>query len=247
MHESVIHHLGIGLADPGEAIEYFDRLLTGFLGMEREETQEAVAGWKGRGTRIYLYPAKHVGSGTLQHLAFTARSQGEVDAFPPWAVRNGMTITTAPRFFREYGPSYYATFFPGPEGLRLELVHFAEDAAYSPRVSRWREAWESRDADRVASLYANDATHTSNLVRQLYPEAHGATLQGVDEIREYARRGLARFSELRFELQTVTESDDCSAVEYLRHSNLDNDGAQHVLELIEWKGSRIRAVRVFHG
>lgn len=55
MTDSVIHHLGIGLVEPRIAAEYFDRLFIGYLGLEREETSEAVTGWKGRGTRIYLY------------------------------------------------------------------------------------------------------------------------------------------------------------------------------------------------
>jgi hypothetical protein len=131
MSNSVIHHLGIGLNDPHAAEEYFDRLFVGYLGLEKERTSEAVAGWKGRGTRIYLYAlcdgaAPGAGPGTLQHLAFTARTRGEVDAFPAWAVRNGVVITTAPRPFPKYGGDYYATFFTGPEGLRLELVYFAE-------------------------------------------------------------------------------------------------------------------------
>lgn len=133
MNNAVIHHLGIGLADPRGAEEYFDRLLVGFLGLDKERTTEAVAGWKGRGTRIYLYPLRGGAvPGALQHLAFTARTRGEVDAFPAWAVRNGVVITTAPRVFPEYG-DYYATFFAGPEGLRLELVHFAEATRTEPR------------------------------------------------------------------------------------------------------------------
>lgn len=247
MRSSGIHHLGIGLADAKGNVEFFDRLLTGFLGMEREVTQEAVAGWQGRGTRIYLYPTqKGAVPGALQHLAFTARSRGEVDAFPPWAVRNGITVTTAPRRFQKYGDDYYATFFEGPEGLRLELVCFEEEGGISRRVSRWKEAWESLDADKVAALYSSSASHTSGLVPQLFPEAQDATLRGVEQIREYARRALARYSALSFDVQSVTENEDCSAVEYLSCSNLDGTNPRHVVELIDWEGSRIRAVRVFH-
>ncbi len=247
MHSSVMHHLGIGLADAKGNVEFFDRLLTGYLGMEREVTQEAVAGWRGRGTRIYLYPTqKGAVPGALQHLAFTARSRGEVDAFPPWAVRNGITVTTAPRLFPKYGDDYYATFFDGPEGLRLELVSFEEDSGVSARVTRWKEAWESLDANRVAALYASTATHTSGLVPQLMPETQSTSLHGVEQIREYARRALARYSQLRFDVRSATENEDFSAIEYLRHSNLDGASPRHVVELIEWQGSRIRAVRVFH-
>jgi hypothetical protein len=50
---------------------------------------------------------------------------------------------------------------------------------------------------------------------------------------------------LRFELLSVTEAEGRSAVEYRRHSNIDGEHPAHVLELIEWEGDRITAVRVF--
>src|ERR1700688_233064 len=118
--------------------------------------------------------------------------------------------------------------------------------ATSSRVEAWKAAWESRDAATVAALYAPDATHESALIAQIYPELGRLVLRGRHEIAVYARRGLARFSELRFEILTVTESGDRAAVEYRRHSNVDGANPTHVLELIEWHGDLIGAVRVFH-
>jgi len=118
--------------------------------------------------------------------------------------------------------------------------------ATSSRVEAWKSAWESRDAAIVAALYARDATHESSLIARLYPELDRLALHGRDEIAEYARRGLARFTELHFAIITVTESDDRAAVEYRRHSNIDGANPAHVLELIEWRGDLISAVRVFH-
>ena len=127
MMNSVLHHLGIGLADPRAAEPFFDRLFTGFLGLEKEMTTEAIAGWRGRGTRFYLYGASG-GSlpGALQHLAFSARSPAEVDKFARWAKDNGIVLLSGPKAFPEYGAGYYAAYFEGPEGLRLELVHFMD-------------------------------------------------------------------------------------------------------------------------
>ena len=118
--------------------------------------------------------------------------------------------------------------------------------ATSARVEAWRSAWESRDAATVAALYAPDATHESALIAQIYPELGRLVLRGRHEIAVYARRGLARFTELRFEFLTVTESGDRAAVEYRRHSNLDAANPVHVLELIEWRDALITSVRVFH-
>jgi SnoaL-like domain len=116
----------------------------------------------------------------------------------------------------------------------------------STRVPAWQAAWESRNPDKVAALYARDATHASAVVTQLYPEAKASVLKGRDQIREYARRGVAMFTTLRFEILSVVESDMGAAVEYLRHSNLDTDRPAQVLELIEWDHARIKSVRVFH-
>ena len=116
----------------------------------------------------------------------------------------------------------------------------------SARVEAWKLAWESRDAARVAALYAPDATHESALVPQIYPELGRATLHGPTEIAEYARRGLARYRELRFAIISVVEAGERAAVEYRRHSNLDGANPKHVMELIEWRDGLIAAVRVFH-
>ncbi|MGB8685080.1 MAG: nuclear transport factor 2 family protein [Candidatus Binatus sp.] len=115
----------------------------------------------------------------------------------------------------------------------------------SARVEAWKSAWESPDPARVVALYTRDATHQSALIAKIYPELGRLELNGHHEIAVYARRGLERYRELRFEILTVTESGDRAAVEYHRHSNLDARPV-HVLELIEWHDALISSVRVFH-
>jgi ketosteroid isomerase-like protein len=116
----------------------------------------------------------------------------------------------------------------------------------SARVEAWKSAWESRDPARVVALYTRDATHQSAMIAKLYPELGRLELRSHHEIGVYARRALERYTDLRFEILTVTESGDRAAVEYRRHSNLDGAHPAHVLELIEWRDALISAVRVFH-
>jgi nuclear transport factor 2 (NTF2) superfamily protein len=116
----------------------------------------------------------------------------------------------------------------------------------STRVDVWKAAWESRDVARIAAMYAPDATHASELVTRLLPEAGGPVCRGREQIAEYFRRALGRYRELRFELDTVTEDATRSAVEYHRHSDVDGANPRHVLELLEWRGDLLSAVRVFH-
>ena len=133
MINSVIHHLGIGLQDPRAAEPFYDALLVEYLGMEKEEVWESVAGYKGRGTRIYLYPIKAGKSpGALQHLAFTARSKQEVDRFVTWARVKEIQITDPPCTYTKYGDDYYAVFFQAPENLKLELVYLTEGDRAKP-------------------------------------------------------------------------------------------------------------------
>jgi hypothetical protein len=116
----------------------------------------------------------------------------------------------------------------------------------SQRVRDWARMWENRDADRVAEAYAVDATHSSAVVAQIKPDLGRTELRGREEIRDYARTALIRFTMLRFELLSAVEDANHAAVEYLRHSNIDPANPKHVLELIEWRGNLISAVRVFH-
>lgn len=116
----------------------------------------------------------------------------------------------------------------------------------SERVTRWKATWESRDASAVAAMYRPDGTHDSSFVPRLFPEADGTELRGTEQIRTYFARALKRFTELRFELLSVTESSSRAAIEYLRHSNIDAESPAHILELVEWDGELIKSVRVFH-
>lgn len=117
----------------------------------------------------------------------------------------------------------------------------------SAGVIEWKTAWESRDAERVAAMYSPAGRHSSSMIASLWPELGRTVLIGRDEIRAYAVRGLERFTDLRFELLTVTEADRRVAVEYRRHSNLDPANPRHVLELIEWDtDGLISSCRVFH-
>jgi len=91
-------------------------------------------------------------------------------------------------------------------------------------------AWESRDAAKVAKLYASDATHASGKVRELRPELGRSELHGVGEIEQYARAAFSRFKQLRFELQDISMEGNSASIEYLRYSDVDGVQPQPVLE-----------------
>lgn len=114
------------------------------------------------------------------------------------------------------------------------------------RILAWREAWHSGDAERVAALYAVDGTHDSAKVAAAMPELGGRTaLRGREEIRAYADKAFQRVGWLRFEFLNVVESETLSAMEYLRTSGTDAT-PHRVVEILEWDGDRLKAVRVYH-
>lgn len=104
------------------------------------------------------------------------------------------------------------------------------------QVEKWKAAWESLDAEKVAAMRAPSARHQSAWIDRLYPELGRAELRGRDEIREYARRVFTRFTQIGFEILTVVEDATHAAVEYRRHSNVDGANPAYVLELLEWSG-----------
>ena len=114
------------------------------------------------------------------------------------------------------------------------------------RVTRWKTAWESSDVERIVALYDAKCRHESSLVPRLYPEARGNVIEGVKALREYVVRGVSWFTGVRHEIVSVVEDGERSAIEYLRHSDLDGSSPAHVLELLEWNGDRIRSAVVFH-
>jgi glyoxylase I family protein len=66
----------------------------------------------------------------LHHLAFAVESHEDVDGVHARVVEAGGEVLHAPRFWPEYHPDYYATFFLDPDGFRLEVAS-ARDARIS--------------------------------------------------------------------------------------------------------------------
>jgi len=57
------------------------------------------------------------------HVAITARSRAEVEAFHQAALAAGATDNGAPGLRPHYGPDYYAAFVCDPDGHNLEAVY----------------------------------------------------------------------------------------------------------------------------
>ncbi|MEU9870945.1 MULTISPECIES: VOC family protein [Actinomadura] len=123
-------HLGVNVRDLGQAKAYYDELMP-LVGFEtffatEEEFSYRPAGGK-PGTYLFFYPALEDGDYSrhrpgLQHLAFMVKTREEVDRLHEWAVKRGANVLYEPQEFPQYGPTYYATFWEGHDGVTLEIV-----------------------------------------------------------------------------------------------------------------------------
>ena len=66
----------------------------------------------------------------------------------------------------------------------------------------WIQAWNSHDLDAIMSHYADDVVLTSPAAAKLLADPTGI-VQGKERVREYFRRGLEAFPQLRFSLIDV--------------------------------------------
>ena len=129
MH-SVLDHLGVNVPDLAAAKRYYDAIMP-TLGFESffvttEEFSYRPAGGK-PGTNIFFYTAPHKNEYVrkqvgLQHLAFRARSRGQVDDAHAKILELGSDILYEPQLFPKYHENYYAMFWFDPHGFLLEIV-----------------------------------------------------------------------------------------------------------------------------
>jgi len=147
-----VDHIDLVVTSLERSLEFYRGLL-GPLGYVREGTIEGE-----RGERVvYLNRVEDGGSIGLReaqpdahavpydrygvgvhHVAFAASSRGMVDECAAWLRERGARIESEPREYG-YNPGYYALFFYDPDGIKLELVHQAEDPDLVRTVAELRE------------------------------------------------------------------------------------------------------------
>jgi catechol 2,3-dioxygenase-like lactoylglutathione lyase family enzyme len=73
----------------------------------------------------------------LHHFCFRVEDERAVDQAARELVAAGVAATP-PRYYPEYDADYYATFFTGPDGVRLEITNFR--ASRRQRMAHWNPA-----------------------------------------------------------------------------------------------------------
>jgi uncharacterized protein (TIGR02246 family) len=77
----------------------------------------------------------------------------------------------------------------------------------------WVETWNTRDLERVLTLYAEDAVMTSDRIPEMGFDASG-TVRGKDALRAYWGKGLGLIPNLHFTVIDVFVSPDSAVVFY---------------------------------
>ena len=120
----MLDHLSLGTADLARAIAFYDAALAP-LGVVRLWTRGDAAGYgePGGEDRLALRQrADAAGPVPGFHLALTARTPLDVDAFFRAALAHGGQDQGPPGLRPHYGAGYYAAFVADPDGHRLEAV-----------------------------------------------------------------------------------------------------------------------------
>ena len=90
---------------------------------------------------------------------------------------------------------------------------------------RWIEAWNSRDLDRILSLYADDAEMTSDGIVRLGFAVQGS-VKGKQNLRAYWSKALAMLPNLHFVRKGFFTSPNSLVVHYA------NDRGQTICEYL---------------
>ena len=124
----MIDHLGIEVADYARSRDFYDRVLA-TLGhaVVMEVTLEMTGHYEGCGFGPAGRPHFWVGKGRGtpsggSHIAFSAQTRAQVDAFHAAALAAGARDNGAPGLRPHYHPHYYAAFAIDPDGHNIEAV-----------------------------------------------------------------------------------------------------------------------------
>ena len=132
----VIDHLGVGVRDFDESIEFYSRALAP-LRMEQvayidADNRAAGFGADGRDD-FWIHEGRPAGRA---HIAFESDSREAVDAFHAAALDAGGRDNGAPGPRPQYSDSYYAAYVLDPNGNNIEAVFHGDAPSRKGRVPR---------------------------------------------------------------------------------------------------------------
>jgi catechol 2,3-dioxygenase-like lactoylglutathione lyase family enzyme len=124
----MLDHVGFAVSDAERSRHYYERALAplgiGLIMSVPPEKTEAGGTAHGFGSDgkpyFWIGDKEKVGEGS--HIAFVARTRGDVDAFYRTAMEAGGRDNGPPGLRPHYHPNYYAAFVFDPDGINVEAV-----------------------------------------------------------------------------------------------------------------------------
>ena len=124
----MLDHVGFAVTDAERSRRFYEQALaplgiTLIMSVTPEQTEAGgTAHGFGSDGKPYFWIGdnERVGEGT--HVAFTARTRAEVDAFYEAALAAGGRDNGAPGLRPHYHPNYYGAFVFDPDGINIEAV-----------------------------------------------------------------------------------------------------------------------------
>jgi ketosteroid isomerase-like protein len=110
----------------------------------------------------------------------------------------------------------------------------ADDPLLTRVMTDYARAWETRDADRVLTLFTEDATYQENPFTE--------PMAGHAAIRNYWEGATRQHREVRFRWQFVCASGDLRVIEWscaFRRTDVAGSLELRGIMLIEFRGERI--------
>jgi ketosteroid isomerase-like protein len=107
----------------------------------------------------------------------------------------------------------------------------------------WFKAFNTKDLEKLLSLYHEDAEHYSPKLKIRQPETSGF-IRGKEALRLWWQDAFDRLPSLHYEILTLTANDERVFMEYLRKVKDEED--LRVGEVLEIRDKRIVSSRVYH-
>ncbi|AQA02037.1 glyoxalase [Mycobacterium sp. MS1601] len=121
----MIDHFGINCSDWAKSQEFYDSVLK-VLGYTRQMDFGAAVGYGTDGHPSFWIADASAGDANgpnrETHIAFSARSSADVQAFYRTALTFGVEPLHEPRLWPEYHEKYYGAFVRDPDGNNVEAV-----------------------------------------------------------------------------------------------------------------------------
>ena len=111
-------------------------------------------------------------------------------------------------------------------------------------ATKWLEAFNSHDLEKLLALYDEDAQHYSPKLKLRQPETRGF-ISGKDQLRTWWADAFKRLPSLKYEVVKLTADEEQVFMEYTRF--VEGEEALSVGEVLEIANGKIAASRVYHG